>query len=120
MLNALHANYQADELQKLELAECLQEYATALQSTRRHLLLVAGEDKFPNMDQNTFMNGSRIYWGSSFFSTAAIEAVTAATSYDWMCSGLSEREAGNEVVCARDIEEIREQTLKHNSWSTSY
>jgi hypothetical protein len=56
VLNDLHQEYTDGHLQRLEPAECLQEYATSIQPTRRHLLLVADETKFPPIDQNIFIS----------------------------------------------------------------
>lgn len=66
------------------------------------------------MDQNIFINGSRIYWGFPFYSTAAIFAETAANAYDWMCSGQPAQKPGTEfeVVCANDIDSIRKRTYR--------
>lgn len=109
VLNELHANYKDDKLDRIELAECLQEYGAAIQSTRRHLLLVADATKFPGVNENSFFNGSQVYWGYPFYSTDAMTADIAVNAYDWICSGLP-RSLGSgsaDDVCASDIEEIR-------------
>jgi hypothetical protein len=117
VINELHANYRADRLQRLEVAECIQEYATTIQSTRRHLLLVAGEDKFPSLDQNAFINGSQIYWGFPFYSTNARAAENAASAYDWICSGLPKHgDSSADNICASDIDEIRKQIFRYHQY----
>lgn len=128
VLNDLHQGYRNGHLQRLEPAECLQQYAATIQPTRRHLLLIADETKFPPMDQNTFISkydchrntieletnrvclfilgGSRVYWGFPFYSTAAMTTDDAASAYDWICSGLPD-DGGAEGICSEEIDGIR-------------
>jgi hypothetical protein len=115
VINDLQANYKAGRLQRLEPAECIQEYATTIQSTRRHLLLVADEDKFPSMDHNVFINGSRIHWGFPFYSTNAMGSEDADNAYDWICSGLPKDVTSSaDNICARDIDGIRKQAFGYH------
>ena len=88
VLETLRREYKNGSLDRLEPADCLNQYATTMQSNRRNVLLVASE--LPKMEENTFISGSHVYWGMPFYSPAASSASDAADAYDWICSGLQE------------------------------
>lgn len=91
-------------LDKLGPAECLEQYGKTIQSDRQNLLLVAGDSNFSPRQNNSFINGSMVYWAGSF--TAGDMANTlqeASESYSWICSGLPE----SEEACADRIQQIK-------------
>lgn len=87
VLSNLHHDYKAGSLDRLEPLECLNQYATTIQSNRRNVLLVAKKARFPNMEENTFINNSHVHWGMPFYSTAAASQTEAADAYGWICTG---------------------------------
>ncbi|KAF2832511.1 hypothetical protein CC86DRAFT_366289 [Ophiobolus disseminans] len=98
VLDALRREYKTGDLDRLDPLECLNQYATAIQSDRRHVLLVASDDKLPKMEENQFINGSRVYWGMPFYTMAASSSMKAANSYDWICSGLNKEGSCSSLV----------------------
>ncbi|KNG46280.1 hypothetical protein TW65_86917 [Stemphylium lycopersici] len=98
ILNRLWNNASAGVLERLDPADCITSYATSIQSTRRNVLLVASNDKFPPANENAFINGSHVYWSSVFRAKDAMARDTARDSFDWICSGIdSERECSVEI-----------------------
>jgi hypothetical protein len=135
VLNELHEDYKNNNLQRLEPIECLQEYAAAIQSNRRHLLLIANETKFPPMDQNIFISKYKkaevhmklslisqpayprriaCILGFPFHSTAAMTTDDAASAYDWICSNRSHRD-GARYSCSDEIDVIRRWPFEYLS-----
>jgi hypothetical protein len=106
VLNSLRREYRAGTLERLEPHDCLNQYATAIQSDRRHLLLVAADEKFPRIEENRFMNGSHVYWGLPFYANAASSSGHAANAYDWVCTGL--HKTGS---CSSLVAELRPQDV---------
>ena len=100
VLQGLHQNVR--DLDRLEPAECLNQYATSIQSKRRNLLLVASDEHFPTVQQNNFSSGSHVYWAGPFNSYAIEIIGNSANAYSWMCSGL-----GGEGDCADNIDKIK-------------
>jgi hypothetical protein len=96
------------DLDRLEPAECLNQYATSIQSTRRNLLLVASDEHFPTIKQNNFLNGSHVYWTGPFDSSDVAVVQNSAVAYSWMCSGLK-----IEGDCSNKIDKIRADP---NAW----
>jgi hypothetical protein len=90
------------DLDRLEPAECLNQYATSIQTKRRNLLLVASNEHFPTIQQNNFSSGSHVYWASPFYSYTVELVGDSANAYSWMCSGLD-----REGDCADNIDKIK-------------
>jgi hypothetical protein len=103
LLQNLHNKYKIGALKTLTPAECITQYATSVQSNRRHVLLVASDDKFPTAEQNMFINGSHVYWAGSFAASSAKETASAASSYDWMCTAMPKFAS----VCSHEIDSVR-------------
>jgi hypothetical protein len=103
VLQDLHADYKANTLKTLTPAECITQYATSMQSRRRNLLLVASDDNFPTAAENTFINGSHVYWAGPFFASDAQTSSSASDSYKWMCSA-SYKDRG---MCSNKIDSVR-------------
>jgi hypothetical protein len=110
VLESLHSKYKVGALETLTPAQCITQYATSIQSNRRHLLLVASDDKYPTAEQNIFINGSHVYAASSFSASDATGSTRAASSYDWMCSGMDM--IGH--VCSQKIDSVRSNP---SAWS---
>lgn len=97
-LQDLHGAYKAGTLERLEPAQCLNQYATAIQSNRRHVLLVASDASFPTLEQNRFINGSHVYWASPFYAASAQNSEDAANAYNWICSGVNKTGSCSNVI----------------------
>lgn len=108
ILNSLWSRAQNDSLVRLELAECINEYATAIQSFKRNVLLVARDEDFPPRHENTFINDSYVYDAVAFASIYAKNPEQSADAYQWICSGLPPKENNNH--CTDRISEIRSNT----------
>ncbi|KAH7093703.1 hypothetical protein FB567DRAFT_178552 [Paraphoma chrysanthemicola] len=104
ILSNLHKDYKSGKLERFEAAQCLDRYATSIQSERRHLLLVAGETNFPAPADNKYIPGSHVYWANPFYSSAADEARKASDAYAWICSGL---DINRDVACSNRFNEVR-------------
>jgi hypothetical protein len=109
VLQDLHAKYKAGALKTLTPAECITQYATSLQSNRRHVLLVASDNNFPTAEQNVFVNGSHVYWAGPFSASDAQDASNAAVSYSWMCTGM----VPDGYTCSNKIDSARSNP---NAW----
>jgi hypothetical protein len=112
VLNSLHSESKAGSLERLEPAECLNKYATSIQSNRRHLLLVAGDDNFPTAEANTFINGSHVYWAFPFFASDAQGGESASNSYNWICSAMNLAEP-----CSNNVDRVR---ASPSTWRVGY
>jgi hypothetical protein len=88
ILASLWKKAHAGSLERLDPAECINAYATSIQSKRRNVLLVASDSKFPSPAENHFINASRVYWAANFQASYAQWPATASDAYDWICSGL--------------------------------
>lgn len=115
LLETLWDKARADELDRLSPSQCLNEYASIIQSDRRNVLLIASDANFPPPDENTYMNGSRAYWSDSFNADSAEGTTSAADAYGWICSGLKPEYASNQdqVPCSDRVDEIKSAT---NAW----
>ncbi|KAH8723447.1 hypothetical protein GQ44DRAFT_774048 [Phaeosphaeriaceae sp. PMI808] len=82
VIKSLHNKFKAGELDKLEPAQCIDQYATTVQSNRLHLLLIANDDNFPTAEENSFPKGSHIYWSNFFDAGNSYD-----NNYDWVYSG---------------------------------
>jgi hypothetical protein len=102
VLQHLHDEHKADRLEELQPADCLNRYATGIQSTRSHVLLVASNDNFPSAEENSFINGSHVYWASPFNAADAENSVKSSNSYNWICSGLDK-----DGLCSNDVNDVR-------------
>jgi hypothetical protein len=101
VLHNLHKDAQLGLLERMDQNECLNRYATSIQSNRRSLLLVASDDKFPTAQDNRFINGSHVYWASPFYASDAMSGDRAADSYQWICSAL-----GKQGTCSSNVNEV--------------
>lgn len=102
ILQDLRKDYKADALERLEPGDCLNRYATAIQSDQRHLLLVASDNDFPPVSENIYMNGSHVYWASPFYASSAEDSSTASNAYDWICAS-----RGSLEPCSVEVESIK-------------
>jgi len=102
ILQNLWVDARADDLDRLSPAECMDSYATNIQSTRGNVLLVASDGHFPPPTENYFVNGSRVYWADMFSAKTALATDTASDSFGWMCSGVDSKRP-----CSNDIEAIK-------------
>jgi hypothetical protein len=107
ILQTLHDDAKAGMLERLTPTECLNRYATSIQSNRRNLLLVAGNNNFPTAEENKFMNGSHVYWSGPFYASDARTGERAADAYNWICSAMQK-----ETACSSNVNEA------HNSPGT--
>lgn len=105
ILNSLWSRAQNNSLVRLEPAECINEYATAIQSFRRNVLLVARDEDFPPRQENTFINDSYVFDAVAFASIYAKNPERSVDAYQWICSGLPPKE--NNDHCTDRISEIR-------------
>jgi hypothetical protein len=105
VLNTLRDSHNAGTLQMLDPAQCLLEYGANIQSTRRHLLLITNETAVPEVKENTFINGSYVYWAYRFYANDASTVETAVRAYEWICSGLPP--VTGTPICENQIDEIR-------------
>ena len=110
LLFDLHKDYKNNKLERLEPSQCMNRYATSIQSDRRHLLLVAGDENFPTPAENKYMKGSHVYWANPFYASDAESANDASDAYSWICSGL---DTAGEGVCSSKIDEVRTNA---NAW----
>ncbi|KAF2030263.1 hypothetical protein EK21DRAFT_112181 [Setomelanomma holmii] len=100
----LHNDYKNNKLERLESAQCLNRYATSIQSNQRHVLLVAGDDRLPSANANRFMKGSHVFWANPFAAGDANSAPLAADAYSWICSGL---DSAGDSPCSSMIDGVR-------------
>ncbi|KZM27396.1 hypothetical protein ST47_g1466 [Ascochyta rabiei] len=103
LLNGLWSKARNGTLDRLEPAECIDQYATLIQSTRRNVLLVASDENFPGKERNTFINGSYVYDALAFASIDIYRPEQASNAYKWLCSGLPSSEA----PCTSRISDIK-------------
>jgi hypothetical protein len=104
VLTKLQQEAHDGRLDRIEAADCLNQYAKTIQSDRQNLQLVASDSSFPRPEENTYINGSMVYWAGSF--TASDMAATledASTSYSWIRSALPDS-AG---ACTDAVEQIK-------------
>jgi hypothetical protein len=101
LLETLHREAQAGTLERLNPTDCLNQYATSIQSNRRNLLLVASDANFPTSEENKYINGSHVYWAGPFFSADAKSGQRAADSYQWICSAI-----GKEGQCSTNVNQV--------------
>ncbi|XPS76152.1 hypothetical protein M3J07_008208 [Ascochyta lentis] len=88
LLDSLWSKARNGTLDRLEPAECINQYATLIQSSRRNVLLVASDGEFPGKDKNTLINGSYVYDALPFASTDIYRPENAGGAYEWICSGM--------------------------------
>jgi hypothetical protein len=100
ILSTLHRNAKAGTLDRLNPTDCLNRYATSIQSHRRNLLLVAGDHNFPTAEKNKFINGSHVYWAAPFYSSDAKTGERAADAYNWICSAMQKN-----TSCSSNVNE---------------
>lgn len=112
VLQTLHSDNKAGRLENLGLTECINRYATGIQSTRRHVLLVASDDNLPTAEENRFIDNSHVYWASPFYAADAKSSVDSSNSYNWICSGLAK-----DGLCSNDIDDIRSNV---SAWSVGH
>jgi hypothetical protein len=112
ILTMLHKDYKAGSLERLEPADCLNKYATSIQSNRRHVLVVAGDDNFPTAEANPFINGSHVYWNFPFFASDAQGGQSASNSYNWICSAMNIAEP-----CSNLVDKVR---ASPSTWRVGY
>jgi hypothetical protein len=103
ILQDLHRDYKAGTLDTLTPTECINQYATAIQSNRRHLLLVASNNNFPTVAENKFINGSHVYWADTFQASNAQAPEQAADSYGWICSAVGDYSS----TCSNEVDGVR-------------
>lgn len=101
-LDALWNQARAGTLDRLEPAECIDQYAQIIQSNRRNVLLVADDSNFPPPEENYYINGSRAYWADAFWANSAGGASQAADSYSWICSGIL-----NSDLCSIEVDNVK-------------
>lgn len=116
-LEDLWNKFRMDALERLGPAECLDQYATAIQTDRRNLLLVASNDNFNQSERYTLYNdfpapkgnitNTNVYWTHLFIAAEAKNHASAVESYDWICSAMP---ATTDSDCSARVE-----TLKGNS-----
>lgn len=93
-------------LERLDPMECLTEYATPLQSNRRHVLLVTDDTYNATLVSGlpkTFPLNPNVYSVLDFEATRGIQSTSASGSFSWICSGLST----SEKRCAFALDEVR-------------
>ena len=104
-LETLWTKAQAGALDRLEPAECLNQYAQIIQSNRRSVLVVANDDQFSSPADNKFIVGSRVYW-ATMFDAASVEGTGfAADAYHWICSMFNYDD--KETSCSEMIDGIK-------------
>ncbi|KAF2626657.1 hypothetical protein BU25DRAFT_411632 [Macroventuria anomochaeta] len=94
-------------LNRLEPAECLAEYATALQSDRRNVLLVMDNAQASTSPYNrslTLLNNTNVYWASGFSASYGTDPDDAPESYSWICSGVG---YDPKSPCANRVQDIK-------------
>ncbi len=85
ILEDLHKAAHLGKLERLDPADCIMQYSTLLQTSRRNVLLVASDSHFPSSENNTFRRNSQVYW-AGHFAADIFETYT----YSWICSGLED------------------------------
>lgn len=97
------------KLDRLENADCIDQYAKTIQSNRRSVLLVADDEHFPPPAENPFRNGSNVYDWSVFDTFELRSSVNeAADVYSWICSGLDDyRSKGGSPACVDYIDTVK-------------
>lgn len=98
----MYEDYHAGLLDRLEPENCISQYATSIQSSRRHVLLVASDENFPIPQQNVFLNNSHVYWANPFYANDATEGQSASNAYNWICSTLN-----MDGTCSNNVESVR-------------
>jgi hypothetical protein len=109
----LWSKARAGKLERLDTAECIDNYATSIQSNRRNLLLVAQDDYFPPPEENFFLNKSRIYWAGDFRAEDARDLENAPDPYSWMCTSLEVYDQ-----CSDELETIKKAGV--DLWRVGY
>lgn len=111
-------------LERLEPAQCIDQYATLVQTERRNLLLVASNrhfnqskpyplDGYPaGVQKSTTMN---VYWMQTFAAAAAEDTQYAVHSYDWICSAMP-TPSSDMIGCSTTVETIK---ASPTSWHVS-
>jgi hypothetical protein len=112
ILQDLHDGAQVGTLERLNPTECLNRYATTIQSNRRNLLLVASDENFPSPGDNKYILDSHVYWAGPFFAGEAKTSNRAADSYLWICSAIGKR-----GPCSSNVDEVHKNP---NSWRVGY
>lgn len=102
LLQSMYDDYHAGRLDRLEPEHCISQYATSIQSNRRNVLLVAGDENFPTPQQNAYLNNSHVYWASPFKANDATEGRSSSNAYNWICSTLNK-----EGLCSNNVEIVR-------------
>jgi hypothetical protein len=96
-----------NSLDRLEPAECIAQYATALQSYRRNVLLVidSTQSDLPPQNRNlTYLNNTNTFWVGAFDALDGMDPGNAPDSYNWICSSLDYDSNSN---CANRIGTIK-------------
>ncbi|KAF2871414.1 hypothetical protein BDV95DRAFT_606853 [Massariosphaeria phaeospora] len=109
-IQSLHQDARDGTLERLENAECIDEYAQTIQSNRRNLLLVAGDDKYPSPNQNPRFNNTKVFNADQSYPADFLYP------YRWLCSGL-EHSPSNSDECVESLLEVKKnpQTWKIGS-----
>ena len=115
-LESLWSNARAGTLERLEPAQCIDEYATSIQSNRKNLLLVSGDDNFPSPMENYFIHGSHVYWAAKFEVGAAAESAAASKAFQWVCSMLDKKHEYLATPCSVEVEDVRKQKSWQVGW----
>lgn len=104
------------ELERLSNADCIREYGQMIQSTRRNVLLVAADDKYPPRELYA-IGASHVYAANQIDATDASDPREAVSIYNWICSGPSHRDEmyGNRP-CVMNIEGVKKDP---DHWNVS-
>jgi hypothetical protein len=106
IIQGLHQSARSGDLDRLENGDCIDQYSKMIQSSRRNLLLVASDDKFPAADEAIFPNGTNIY--SKGWNAAGHAKTELGKIYNWMCSGMD-----IDGYCYKNIGRLRDNP---SSW----
>lgn len=115
VLKDLWSKAQINALDRLEPKQCIEQYATAIQTERRNLLLVTSDDRFNQSDQfivydseytKTNITNRNTYWTFLFEAADAEKYGSAILAYAWICSRRGS-------ICSTQIETIRDES---NNW----
>jgi hypothetical protein len=123
-LPSLWNQSQSNMLDRLEPAECIAEYATALQSHRRNLLLVTDGtpmDLGPLNPRPNYPNNTDLLWNGFFQASDAMNPYTSSYSYGWMCDVIDHQSFAH---CADRVTAIKKTPddwrMGEQAWSVKY
>jgi len=111
-IKGIHQSALDGTLDRLENGDCIAEYAKMFQTSRRNVLLVASDDKFPVADKADFPNGTNIYSKGWFAAIDAVGSQPLNNIYNWICSDIELY--GN--ACFMEIDRVRDNP---NSWAVN-